>query len=381
VVAYHAGTFTGLTAGRGASTEGVGPWVQHLNVGVSVFFVLSAFLLFRPFVAAHLSDEPGPAVRPYLVRRLVRIFPAYWLALTVSASVLGLAELGDWWGHLRFYALLQVYWGDTALGGLVQAWSLCTELSFYLFLPVWAALMARVGGDPARRVRAHYLGCVGLYVVGVGFRWYLRAGDHAIGYAWLPANTDLFALGMALAVASAASASTGRPVPGLLRTLGDLPGVAWVAALCCYSAVVSLRYPFGLAVPTVFQELARQGLFGVVAALVVAPGAFGPQARGLVRRALRSRPLHALGVVSYGIYLWHLMVLEELDPRLTPDPDPGGVLREANWWALTLTTVAIAVAVAAASWFVLERPLLRRVRRRPPGDGVVAEPGAEPPML
>ncbi len=48
ILAYHAGTFSGLTGGGGASLAGVGSWVQHLNVGVSIFFVLSGFLLFRP---------------------------------------------------------------------------------------------------------------------------------------------------------------------------------------------------------------------------------------------------------------------------------------------------------------------------------------------
>ncbi len=185
-MAFHAGTFTGLTGPGGSSAGG---WVRHLNVGVSVFFVLSAFLLYRPFVVAHLRGEPGPRLVPYLARRAVRIYPAYWAALFVTATVLDQAVLGDWWGKLRFYSLTQIYWGDTALGGLPQAWSLCTEVSFYLVLPAWAALVARVGGTPDRRRRAHLVGCLVWYVGGLAFRAALRAGDHALGYAWLPANT------------------------------------------------------------------------------------------------------------------------------------------------------------------------------------------------
>lgn len=368
VLVYHAGTFTGVTWGRDASLDGLGPWVQHLNVGVSVFFVLSGFLLFRPFVLAHLTDMPVGPVRPYLVRRLVRIFPAYWLALFVSTLVLDL-DLGDWWGHLRFYALIQIYWGDTVLGGLAQAWSLCTELSFYLFLPLWAALLRRRSGTVDQRVHTHYAALAAMYVVGVAVRAQLRAGGHAVGYATLPANCDLFAVGMALAVASAASAVRGRPAGGLARTVGDIPGAAWVAALCCYGGVVALRYPYGFDPPSVSQEVLRQVLFGLIAGLVVAPGVFGAQDEGLVRRALCWRPLVAVGVVSYGVYLWHITVMDRLARSTSFLHGPGFV-------PLIMWSAAISILVAAASWFGLERPLLRRVRGRRVGPGGADRGGA-----
>lgn len=366
VLAYHAGTFTGLTWGPSTSYGGVGPWVQHLNVGVSVFFVLSGFLLFRPFVLAHLQDRSGPALRGYLVRRLVRIYPAYWVALFVSARLLDL-NLGDWWGHVRFYGLLQIYWGDTVLGGLVQAWSLCTEVSFYLFLPLWAAALARRRGTVEDRVRTHYLALAGLYAVGVATRWWLRAGHHDVGYGTLPANADLFAVGMALAVASATATVRGRALGGLARTVGDQPAAAWVAALCCYAGVVSLRFPYGLVAPTAFQEVARQVLFGLVAGLVVAPGVFGPQDRGWGRRFLRWAPLAYAGVVSYGIYLWHVTVMARLDR-------PGTFLQPVSFASLTAWSAVLSVGVASVSWFALERPLLRRVR----GGGRTRRPLVSP---
>ncbi len=367
VLAYHAGTFTDVRWGRDGSLGTPGAWLQHLSVGVSVFFVLSGFLLFRPFVVAHLADEPRPRIRSYLWRRMVRIYPAYWIALFLSTLILGL-DLGDWWGQLRFYSLIQIYWGETALGGIVQAWTLATEVSFYLFLPLWVLVLCRRGGTVDQRVRRHYVGLAVLYAVGVGVRSLLRAGDHSIGYGTLAANCDLFALGMALAVASAAAQVRGRAPGGFARTVGEQPGVAWLAAACCYAGVVTLRYPDGFDPPTVSQEVLRQALFGFVAALLVAPGVFGPQDQGLVRRFLRWRPLVGAGIVSYGIYLWHLTVMIKLD-------EPGSFIAPASWLTLTLWTVVIATAIAAVSWFAVERPLLRRVRRprRPVG---VPEPAA-----
>lgn len=268
-------------------------------------------------------------------------------------------DLSDWWGHLRFYGLIQIYWGDTVLGGLVQAWSLCTEVSFYVFLPFWVLLVCRRRGTIDQQVRRHYLALGGLYATGLTVRALLRGGDHAIGYGTLAANCDLFAIGMALAVASAAGAVRGREPGGLARTVGELPGVAWVAALCCYVGVVSLRYPYGFDPPSVAQEVFREVLFGFIAALVVAPGVFGPQDRGVVRQVLRWRPLMAAGIVSYGIYLWHLTVMEKLAA-------PGSFIQPLSFATLTLWTAGISCVIAAGSWFAIERPLLRRARRGTP---------------
>ena len=370
VLAYHAGTFTGVTWGSDASIGGLGPWVQHLNVGVSIFFVLSGFLLFRPFVVAHLSDAARPRIRSYLWRRMVRIYPAYWVALFLSTLILDL-DLGDWWGHVRFYSLTQIYWGDTVLGGLVQAWTLATEVSFYLFLPVWVLAVCRGGGTVAQRVRRQYVALAVLYAVGLIVRGQLRAGGHAIGYGTLAANCDLFAIGMALAVASAAAQVRGRAPGGLARTVGDQPIVAWIAAVSCYAGVVSLRYPYGFDPPTVSQEVLREVLFGLVAGLVVAPGVFGPQDEGMVRRVLRWRPLVGAGIVSYGIYLWHLTVMIKLDR-------PGSFIAPPSFVSLTVWTAVIATAVATVSWFVVERPLLRRVRRPRRSGGARADPVPSP---
>src|SRR5690606_12396411 len=139
-----------------------------------------------------------------------------------------------------------------------------------------------------------------------------------------------------------------------LAAIGERPALAWAGAAACYVAVANLGLPRGCQHPTVPQELLHQALFGAIAGLIVATGAFGPQDRGWSRRLLRSWPAWALGVVSYGIYLWHLTVLGRLTrhPGLVGPPSLAALVA----WGLLLTT-----AVAAASWIALERPLLRRV--------------------
>ena len=65
-----------------------GPYLARADVGVSVFFLLSGFLLYRPFVAARLAGRPSGSLGGYVRRRALRIIPAYWFALTIVAFVL-----------------------------------------------------------------------------------------------------------------------------------------------------------------------------------------------------------------------------------------------------------------------------------------------------
>ena len=99
------------------------------NLGVAVFFILSGFLLYRPLINAQLNGAPRTRLRDYVRRRLLRIVPAYWLALTVLAIWPGLdPDFGrNWW---RYYFFLQLYNPYTVLLGIAQAWTLCVEVSF-----------------------------------------------------------------------------------------------------------------------------------------------------------------------------------------------------------------------------------------------------------
>src|SRR3954454_4681930 len=64
-------------------TEHAGDLVVHFDTGVQIFFVLSGFLIYRQFAAAHLAGRHVGEVRTYARRRALRIYPAYWLALVV----------------------------------------------------------------------------------------------------------------------------------------------------------------------------------------------------------------------------------------------------------------------------------------------------------
>ena len=79
------GTHAAIFAGAAYPGSEVGRYAQRLEVGLTIFFVISGFLLYRPFVAARVRDREGPRIAAYAWRRLLRIAPAYWVALTLIA--------------------------------------------------------------------------------------------------------------------------------------------------------------------------------------------------------------------------------------------------------------------------------------------------------
>ena len=139
ILVFHASEFTGRVGlgvgGRAAEVLG--------SVSPILFFLISGFLLYRPFVAARSGGRAGPRLGRYARRRILRIVPAYWVALTVLAIVPGIVGVfsGDWW---RYYGYLQIYARRTDGGGIPVAWTLCVEVSFYVLLPLLSGLVVRL---------------------------------------------------------------------------------------------------------------------------------------------------------------------------------------------------------------------------------------------
>jgi len=167
VVMVHTSFASGFTL-----RSSLGIYMARLEIGVAVFFLISGFLLYRPFVASHLAGGPAPAVGKFWVRRFLRIVPAYWLAFVVTNYLMHIdRNVHPGWHSLVIYlGLLQVYFPSHALTGITQAWSLCTEVAFYLFLPLYALVLARGGRTDGHQLRRELSGVAGLFVTGLGMR-------------------------------------------------------------------------------------------------------------------------------------------------------------------------------------------------------------------
>jgi len=207
VLLSHASYSSGATANA---------WYGSLTAqgvtGVTVFFVLSGFLLYRPFLAADLDGLRPVALRDYARRRLLRIVPAYWLALTGIALWLGLDEVfsGDWW---RYYGFLQVYTPRTSIHGVAAAWTLCVEVSFYAVLPLYAVTLRRLARGRSRqwRLRADLVALAVLAALSIGLRAWSLFDIGGIIPITLAGTFAWFAIGMAFAVLSVGGRSTVRP--------------------------------------------------------------------------------------------------------------------------------------------------------------------------
>jgi peptidoglycan/LPS O-acetylase OafA/YrhL len=370
VVAIH----VALPSGR--LNPGVGGirYVGRLDVGVAIFFLISGFLLYRPFVKARALGEPQPSTRAYLWRRALRIVPAYWLALTVTALALGLHSVFTGRGLWTYYGFAQIYSNASDIGGISQAWTLCVEVTFYLFLPLWAWIV--------RRARVPELaGCALLFAAAVAWKIPFVAGHDPIPATWalraLPAFLDHFALGMAMAVLSVRWQEQG--LPRGVRLLDRWPGLAWLFAAVAFW-VVSTRIGLSgeLFEPVnPHQFLLRHELYGLVGLGMLVPAVVGDPSRGFVRRhVLGNRALLWLGLLSYGIYLWHQTAV-----RWLLDLGIGDVRQPLLPPVFFVAAVALATLLAAVSYYGFERPILSLKRLVDPRTGrrvLAGEALAEP---
>jgi peptidoglycan/LPS O-acetylase OafA/YrhL len=347
-------------------------YATRLDVGVFIFFAISGFLLYRPFVRARLGEDDAPAVAAYGWRRLLRIGPAYWVALTVVAIWLQMGSVAEPGNAPWLYLFGQSYRPETAIGGLPQAWSLCVEAGFYLFLPIYAFAMRSL---PARtgpgRLRGELAGLAALTIAGFAFTGLALANgatDHFGRFPLhltLPCYLQVFAVGMCLATLSVWYED--RDLPAWLRPLDRLPGLAWAVALVAFWAVstrIGLDGHTGEKVSAA-QYLGRTALYSVVALGVVLPAVFGDQTRGAVRRLLANRVLLWVGLVSYSLFLYHVAVVIQVDRWNVP----GGAV----------VALVMSLAIAAASYYAIERPALKlkrlvRATPEPPPREAIAEP-------
>jgi peptidoglycan/LPS O-acetylase OafA/YrhL len=374
IVGYHVAAVTGfINNGR------VGDAIIVLgNEALILFFVISGFLLYRPYVSARAKGRPQPSTRRFARRRVLRIVPAYWVALTVLAIFPGMVGIfsDDWW---RYYGFLQLYSHETLLTGIPPAWSLSVEVAFYIALPFWAMAIrkVRIGSGENAWLRAELAGlalvaCFGVVMQVLAAR---KVITDLIAQSVLGACVWL-ALGMCLAVASVA-AERRRGRSRLVDVVAQHPTLCWLGALASLVGLVALLHPgglFGLILATRTKQeyattLGSISLTATLSTLLVLPAVFGERAGGLPRRVLAWAPIAWIGLVSYGIYLWHFPVAHVLG--LTEDPQHfsatglglAGKIHHATTPILFVLTLAVTAAIAAVSYHVIELPFLRRKER------------------
>ena len=346
--------------------------LPHLPVGVTLFFALSGYLLYRPIVSSLLANGQVPNVRNYFRNRALRILPAYWVILVVIAVILPAAlvrrssselYLGRMVDHpamlLNNALFLHNYMPVTLDTGIGPAWSLAVEVAFYLCLPA-LALLARYFFRRARSFTGQLLALLAapaaLLLLGAAGKaataWIVPPGDlpgHAILARSFLSYADLFAPGMVLAVLHVLVTRGQVRLPQRWPLI--IGGILLVdVALVMVLTDRGILWDWGVANP--YQRLTALACVLLVA-LVVLPNSRLSRPSRLVQ-ILNSRPLFLTGLASYSLFLWHEPITRLLaEQRLTFAGSAG--------FAANIAVVAvISGSLAAVTYRFVERPALAR---------------------
>lgn len=354
VILCHSANATGGTAHAWWGSAGF-----QLYTGAAIFFGISGFLLYRPYLAARESGRPEPSPLRFYRRRALRILPAYWAALTLLAVWPGLDGVftSHWW---VYYGLGQVYSLPTHANGLAVAWTLCIEASFYLVLPLYAALLSRLtaGREPRRRVAIELLGVAAFGLPALAVQGLGKAGVIPFETTrTLLGTSDWLAIGMGLAVLSVAFAGDEGAL-SRTRRLASRPTVCLGLAVAVFASGAALVDVRDIVAPSWVAYVSNHVVSEAVTVLVMLPAVFALSSRGAGARILGSPPLRWIGLVSYGLFLWHYPLVRELSTHVVPLRLP--------LWAGTLLLFAITLAVtlvpAVVSYRLIELPAMRRRR-------------------
>jgi peptidoglycan/LPS O-acetylase OafA/YrhL len=383
IVVYH----VWIASGPSENLVSLGPIsrdvIPNLQVGVTLFFTLSGFLLYRRFAERVLRGQPNASFGTYSRNRVLRILPAYWLALLLCGFVLQTIRVttplgpvnGGFrqdWSLLPLSALfLQNYTPRHMLGAIGPAWSLNVEAVFYLALPMFvlaASGCARRMQSRAQRRLAALTPAVILIAIGVSGKAvaYSMISSHKFASGWSNdwqsvvergfwGQADLFAFGIVVAVISVEIADGAISLPSRWRSYAYSGSAVLIVVTAWWLPNEDTQR--GELGHFVYGPLMAVACALLLAAIVIPRGGGGhDKFVGL----LESRPLVGLGIVSYGLFLWHMPLIYWLRSHdLT--------FRGRSGFAVNVVvTMVVTTAVAALSYFAVERPMLARRRRSVP---------------
>ena len=323
--------------------------------GVDMFFVLSGFLLSLPFARAALNNSDRPPTRSYYKRRLLRVFPAYYAQLTIILLV------GAWFvtwkpvNGMSLLAHLGMFFniGANPVRPIVGLWwTLPVELSFYLLLPIIASFLR-----PTRWM------VFMLFGIALSVLYRIWSADHfseaAAGGVFLAAShlpgslpEFLFGATAALMVQWFSFNSINKPAPIILD------GLFLLGASLCLLWFQLVLLPNG------------SDYWSGHWSMFIAPVALGLPLSWMVislywgsrlGRLLFANPvIYFLGLISYSLYLWHFVVMQQ---AVVVFGDSWSNLPELYRFVSSLLLV---ILVSTLSYYLFERPFFRLGQKRKP---------------
>lgn len=322
--------------------------VEHFwwgSYGVSLFFVISGFLITRILIAS--EDRPrGQALKAFYVRRALRIFPAYYLVLGLAAATVGIAYLPAYvlyvmnWG-IFFYtwiqpALVDRPWDPVRMYG-VHFWSLAVEEQFYLVFPLLFSFLR------PRRIRLRWL--LVLWAASIAFRFLFAALLPKSAYGLIPLVCGEYLVAGAVgAVVFADTSATAERIRAAARQWMFPVGLALVVALFALYGPETPSIDHVMRPPHM-QTLLALGFLAMVLGLWQTDNRW-------VLGFFNFAPFRFLGKISYGLYLIHLFMWPLYDWLSAH----YAVLRDVPPLAARF---GLTVLLATAMWHLVEAPILK----------------------
>lgn len=374
IVVFHALHRAGFQYSQAAHEFGNYFW--FLATGVHLFFVLSGFLLFLPYARAMLRNQPLPSARRFYRRRALRVLPAYLVALAILAWLPTSERIHPLSVGSVITHVLMIHDSFPPFNRDFEGpfWTLAIEAQFYLLLPLFALVLARIVGGSRSVLRL--LGGIGLLLACVlGLRalnTILTAGmakttTGGFSYYWVLATMgmqgkflEVFMVGMIASVFYVVTVEFGGLSPEARQKLGWVTLAA--AIILLYTAIQNNRFAGPIFAPGAIWgpgELFFPLLAGTAYSTLLLSLVWG---RHPVRWFFETPPMRFIGLISYSLYLWHLPVIHAMIPFFAGVP-------------LLLRTLC-AFPVAYLSYQLVERPFLKRRRR---DDAPARTPAAPAP--
>ena len=325
--------------------------------GVDLFFVLSGFLLALPFTRATLSRSAHPPLIQYYKRRLLRVFPAYYAQLAIILIV------GAWfitWKPLNGISLLahllmffNMGW-DPVRPIVGIWWTLPVELSFYLVLPFIASFMR-----PGRWMVFLLAGILlsMLYRIWSVDHFAAEPGDAVfLAASLLPGALPEFLLG-----ASAAMIVQKFDLQAIKRpTAWILDGIFLAGVILANVWFWKVMLPYGSIFWSGHWSMVIAPLaLGLPLSMIVISLYWGSRIGSLL---FANPVVYFLGLISYSLYLWHFVVLQQAGVIF------GEAYTSMQGLPKFLLSMALVVLVSTLSYLLFERPFFRLGTRRTPRD-------------
>ena len=308
------------------------PWhlTNNGDLGVRIFFVISGFLITYLLIEEH-RKTGSISLRNFYIRRALRIFPVYYLYLAVLAALTSWNLYTDattsWIGALT-YTRNMLGQGRSATSHL---WSLAVEEQFYV---VWPVILVALGLCSRWRLAISLL--VSIALTAFAMRLLPCDSDTFVCARMLnPKSALRYADSLAVGcVGSFLFANTPLAIPRSIR----VSALYGIFAILCASTMWQPSSSFAVSALITAQATATMSL------IILSISETGT----MLFRLLNSRPAIFIGVISYSLYVWHVLFLSHY-----MGIEAQGILHDGRtWWIASL-------AVASSSYFLIERPILR----------------------